>query len=154
MFDVVKQANPNNKEKDLWNILNANRKFFKHPGEILTDTTEFDDSMNDFALLTACTDCTTLCTPHQPPEVQVFALWYLAVESPEESTDATTEDVNAARIIQQQIDATYPGLRTAARAEKKRFGRRLLQDTGRIVQRSEPQPGDVEIAPGVFFGFG
>jgi hypothetical protein len=73
---------------------------------------------NDFALLTACTDCTALCTPHQPPEVQVFALWYLAVESPEESTDATPEDVNAARIIQQQIDATYPGLRTVARAEK------------------------------------
>jgi predicted HD phosphohydrolase len=32
MFDVMKQANPNHKEKDIWTILNANRIFFKHPG--------------------------------------------------------------------------------------------------------------------------
>ena len=111
--------------------------------------------MNDFALLTACTDCATLCSPHQPPEVQAYSLWYLAVKSPDDQAMAEADpiDANAARALQQQIDQRFPGLRTASRAEKKRFGVRLLDDAvaGRLVERCEgPSPSDVELFPNLY----
>lgn len=156
MFDFVKDGNPAYQDKELWNLLNAARNFFKHPGESLSETIEFDDAMNDFALLTACTDCATLCAPRQPPEVQAFSLWYLAVELPDNQAfeEATSGDAATSRALQTQIDEAYPGLRTAPRAEKKRFGARLLEDAGRLIERSEPLPGDVQIGPNVFVGFG
>jgi hypothetical protein len=137
MFDFVQQGNPGYGERDLWNLLNAARNFFKHPAASPDECIEFDDSMNDFQLLAACTDCATLCSPHQPPEVQAYTLWFLAVESPDEQAMAEAEpaDASAATAIQQQIDQRFPGLRTASRPEKKRFGARLLKDAaaGRLV---------------------
>jgi hypothetical protein len=112
----------------------------------------FDDTMNDFAILSACTDCATLCSPNQPVEVQAFSIWFVAVESPDEQamTEADPADVNACRAIQAQIDGLYPGLRTASRAEKKRFGQRLLDDAlaGRLVESSVPSASDVQISSG------
>ena len=155
MFDFVRSGNPEHAERDLWNVLNAARNFFKHEGSSLSESIEFEDSMNDFALLTACTDCATLCSPHQPPEVQAYSLWYLAVESPDDQAMAEADpiDANAARALQQQIDQRFPGLRTASRAEKKRFGVRLLDDAvaGRLVERCEgPSPSDVELFPNLY----
>jgi hypothetical protein len=130
MFDFVQAGSPGHAERDLWNLLNAARNFFKHPGAALDERIEFDDSMNDFQILSACSDCATLCSPHQPAEVQAYTIWFLAVESPDEQAWAEAEpaDASAARAIQQQIDQRFPGLRTAPRSEKKRFGRWLLQD--------------------------
>lgn len=154
MFDFVKLGNPSYPEKDLWNLLNAARNFFKHEGRSLDETIEFDDSMNDFALLTACTDCATLCSPNQPTEVQAFSIWFLAVESPDEQAmhAADVSDAEACRTIQAQIDRRYPGLRTASRSEKKRFGARLLEDAkaGRLVERSAPLPTDIQIGPNTY----
>lgn len=155
MFDFVRSGNPEHAERDLWNVLNAARNFFKHEGSSLSESIEFEDSMNDFALLTACTDCATLCSPHQPPEVQAYSLWYLAVEFPDDQAMAEADpiDANAARALQQQIDQRFPGLRTASRAEKKRFGVRLLDDAvaGRLVERCEgPSPSDVELFPNLY----
>jgi len=132
MFNYVKAGSPTFGETQLWNLLNAARNFFKHPGDALTETVEFDDTMNDFQLLTACQDCASLTSPHQPPEVQVFSFWYLAVESPDEQAfaEAKPDDATEARALQRTIDDRYPGLRTASRVEKKRFGRRLLEDAG------------------------
>jgi hypothetical protein len=156
MFDFVQAGNPGYAEKQLWNLLNAARNFFKHQGEALDERIEFDDTMNDFALLSACTDCATLCAPHQPAEVQAFSIWFVAVETPDEHAmrEAEPADANACRAIQAQIDKLYPGLRRASRAEKKRFGARLLQDAiaGRLVQYSAPEASDVQIAPNVFVG--
>ncbi len=89
-------------------------------------------------------------------EVQAFSIWFVAVEAPDEQAmaEADPADANACRAMQRQIDQLYPGLRTAARAEKKRFGRRLLDDAvaGRLVEWSVPSSADVQIAPGVFVG--
>jgi len=156
MFDFVQAGNPGRAEKELWNLLNAARNFFKHEGDSLDQSIEFDDTMNDFAILSACTDCATLCSPHQPVEVQAFSIWFVAVEAPDEQAmaEADPEDANACRTMQTQIDRLYPGLRTAPRAEKKRFGLRLLDDAvaGRLVERSVPSASDVQIALGVFVG--
>jgi hypothetical protein len=156
MFDFLQAGNPGRAEKELWNLLNAARNFFKHEGDSLDQSIEFDDTMNDFAILSACTDCATLCSPHQPVEVQAFSIWFVAVESPDEQAmaEADPADVNACRAIQAQIDGLYPGLRTASRAEKKRFGQRLLDDAlaGRLVQRSLPSASDAQISSGDFIG--
>jgi len=157
MFDFVKAGNPGHAEKQLWNLLNAARNFFKHEGASLEERIEFDDTMNDFALLSACTDCGTLCSPRQPVEVQVFSLWFVATQSPDEQAmeEADPAEASACRNLQCEMDRLYPGLRAAPRAEKKRFGRRLLDDAvaGRVVEYSVPSPSDVQIAPGVFVGF-
>lgn len=156
MFDFVKAGNPGKPEKQLWNLLNAARNFFKHEGASLDERIEFDDMMNDFALLSACTDCATLCSPNQPMEVQAFSIWFVAVEAPDEQVmaEADPAETNACRAMQAEIDRLYPGLRTASRAEKKRFGARLLQDAlaGRLVEYSVPAASDVQIAPNVFVG--
>jgi hypothetical protein len=156
MFDFVKSGNPGHAEKQLWTLLNAARNFFKHEGVSLEDRIEFDDTMNDFAILSACTDCTTLCSPNQPVEVQAFSIWFVGVEAPDEKAMAEADpvDANACRAMQVEIDKLYPGLRTASRVEKKRFGARLLQDalTGRLVEYSTPSASDVQIAPTVFVG--
>jgi hypothetical protein len=78
MFDFVQAGNPGCLEKELWNLLNAARNFFKHEGASLDERIEFDDTMNDFAQLSACT---TLCAPKQV-EVQAFSIWFVAVEAP------------------------------------------------------------------------
>ena len=154
MFNFVKSGNPAYSEKELWNLLNAARNFFKHPGEALADTIVFDDTINDFQLLTACQDCATLCAGRQPREVQVFSFWYLAVETPDEQAFAEAEAATAAeaRALQREIDRRYPGLRTASRAEKKRFGRQLLEEAEQLVERADPQPGDIQIGAGLFVG--
>ena len=122
----------------------------------LDERIEFDDTMNDFALLSACTDCATLCKPNQPAEVQAFKIWFVSVEAPDEEAMAAAdpEEANACRAMQAQIDQLFPGLRTASRAEKKRFGRRLLEDAlaGRLVEYGTSGPSDVPIAPGVVIG--
>jgi hypothetical protein len=155
MFDFMKSGNPQAAEKDLWNLLNAARNFFKHPGQSLNETIEFDDTMNDFQLLTACQDCATLMAGWQPPEMQAYALWFLAVEAPDEQaiSEADPAAATAAQAIQHQIDAQFPGLRTASRIEKKRFGRCLLKNAGRLIQRTEPRPGDIQVGPHLYVGF-
>jgi hypothetical protein len=56
--------------------------------------------------------------------------------------------------MQAQVDRLFPGLRTASRAEKKRFGARVLQDAlaGRLVEYGTPDPSNVQIAPCVVVG--
>jgi hypothetical protein len=156
MFDFVRAGNPGHEEKQLWNLLNAARNFFKHEGDTLDVQIEFDDTMNDFALLSASTDCATLTTPHQPAEVQAFTVWFISVEAPDEEAMAAADpaEANTCRALQVQIDRLFPGLRTAPRAEKKRFGRRLLEDAlaGRLVEYGIPGATDVPIAPGVVVG--
>jgi hypothetical protein len=130
MFDFVSEGNPEYTEKQLWNLINDARNFFKHPGTSLADEVEFDDILNDFALLAACLDCTSLLSPNHPPEVEAFQVWFLATEVPDTSNRAggAPSDENLVREKQRQIDSHYPGLRVAPRNEKKRFGLSLIDD--------------------------
>jgi hypothetical protein len=78
MFDLLQAGNRGRAEKELWNLLNAARNLFKHEGDSLDQSIEFDDTMNDFAILSACTDCATLCSLNQPVEVQAFSRFGLS----------------------------------------------------------------------------
>jgi hypothetical protein len=153
MFDFVKVGTPDAPEKDLWNLLNKARNFFKHEGDTLEERIEFNDTMNDFALLSACTDCATLTASYQPPEVLAYTLWHLGVEAPDAQAmeEASHEDPAQCRAIQDQIDGAYPGLRSASRPEQKRFGCHLLRDAlaGTLVTRGELQASNTVLAPGL-----
>ena len=43
MFDFVRSGNPEHAERDLWNVLNAARNFFKHEGSSLSESIEFEE---------------------------------------------------------------------------------------------------------------
>jgi hypothetical protein len=135
MFDFVKKGNPD-AGINLREALNQPRNFFKHGpsshgGASLSEGIEFEDSMNDFALLTACHDCIQLCSPNQPSEVGAYYYWYFAVKPDDETVAASDSNTksNDTRALQKRIDQYYPGLRTASRAVKKRFGASLLNAT-------------------------
>jgi len=135
-FDFVQNTNPSYTEKQLWNILNSARNFFKHEGTSLEDEIEFSDDMNDFAIFSACNDCTTLCQPNQPIEVQAYSIWFLLVkERYEEGSDP--DDIKMANQIANELDTLFPGVRQANREEQKRVGRRLLNDAENLVTNRE-----------------
>jgi hypothetical protein len=100
-----------------------------------------------------------LCSPNQPAEVRAYSIWFVSVEAPAEVAMAATEPAgaDAVRILQSEIDQRYPGIRTASRAEKKRFGARLLTDAfaGRLVERCKvPEPSDIVLARGIYLASG
>lgn len=156
MFDFVREGSPEVAEGTLWNLLNGPRNFFKHPADKPDTAIEFDDSLNDFQLLSGCQDCATLQPTQQPLEVQAFMIWFLAVEFPDAEAMAKADpvDANAAMLLQRHIDRLFPGLRTASRAEKKRFGARLVDDAlaGKLIERSAPLPGDAQLSENIFVG--
>lgn len=125
-------------EKEIWDVLNASRVFFKHPGETVADTIEFSDEQNDLMLLMAANDCTELCADRRIPEAAAVLRWAAATHEafgpqPDPSPVPGCDGYYA------NLDATYPGLRTASRAEKKRFGRALFSDGCLIVPRCHPE---------------
>jgi hypothetical protein len=137
MLDHIKASNPSHDQKQIMKALNCARNFFKHPGDSLSDKIEFSDEMNDFVLFAACYDCLMLCKPRQPPEAQAYSLWFLAVKPQplrEHSSDAT-EIEREHRVAKQleELDAYWPGLRGATRAEQKRAGRSFLDDAQQMV---------------------
>lgn len=132
MLDHIKASNPKYTQKQIMDLINAARNFFKHDGTSLDDIIEFSDEMNDFALFSACHDCTMLCTPNQPAEVQAYSIWFIAVKQPfEEGADPA--HIEQARGIAEEIDSLLPGLRNATRIEQKRVGRRLLDEAQRMI---------------------
>ncbi|MCY0852520.1 hypothetical protein [Cupriavidus sp. D39] len=131
MFEYIKTANPGYDSKQLWNVLNGARNFFKHPGESLADTIELRDQDNKCMLFCACHDCAVLCGPEQPLEVQVFNVWFLATETPTNS--GSSHDTQAAAEIQGGLDRHFAGLRDASPAEQKRRGMKLLGEAEHIM---------------------
>lgn len=127
MFNHI-QATHQRPDKDLWNILNGARNFFKHPSESLDDAIELRDSDNKATLFIACHDCAILCGEEQPIEVQVFNTWFMATEFPNETCSADRE---AAAAILKNLDSLFPGLRAAPPQDQKSWGRRLLAEASR-----------------------
>lgn len=72
-FDYVKDSNAHLSEKQLWNILNGPRNFFKHPADHLNDSIEFSDEYNDFMILSAVHDHGMLKGQDQSLEMQTYA---------------------------------------------------------------------------------
>jgi sarcosine oxidase delta subunit len=122
LFAHIRDSNdgPDNR---LWNIINGARNFFKHPRASLDEEIHFTDADNKAALFIACHDCSMLLKEAQPTEVQVFNVWFMATDFPDEVNGADQEEA-ADRIG--QIDAMFPGLRASSAAEQKIRGRRLL----------------------------
>jgi hypothetical protein len=121
-FDYVKETNSSITEKDLWNILNGPRNFFKHPGDSLDETVEFSDTFNDFMLLSACHDCGMLVGPKTNPlPMQAYGTWFLTTQVPA-SGGPPDEDAITADNIGKRLDIAFPGMRYASRSIQKKFG--------------------------------
>ncbi len=121
-FDYVKESNPTHAEKDLWNVLNGLRNFFKHPGESLDETVEFSDTYNDFMLLSACHDCGMLIGPENNPlPMQAFGTWFLTTQLPF-TEGANQEEMESSARISAALDVSFPGMRDSSRLEQKKFG--------------------------------
>lgn len=123
-FDYV-QSTHNQPEKELWNIINKARNFFKHPSESLDDAIDLEDGDNKSMLFIACHDCAMLLGAEQPIEVQVFNIWWLATESP---SDAEQDENKDSAEILAIIDATYPELRASSPAKQKQCGYQWLKN--------------------------
>lgn len=128
MFDLVETSNPTANKKELRDTLNGARNFFKHFGDKAMADIEFSDELNDFVLLGACDDCRRLTEPTPPVTVLVFGVWFsltnvLELNKPLEQASLTERWARS-------VEPKYPGIRTADRAEKKRFGRALLAANG------------------------
>jgi hypothetical protein len=115
MLDHIKESNPFLTQKQIVDILNEPRNFFKH---LKNGSVDFSDEMNDFVLFTACHDCAMLCTLNQPAEVQAYTIWFRAVNQ-------QLHDAGAPLIL-----TYFPDLKSAARIEQKRAGRWLLAEAG------------------------
>jgi len=126
-FDYVKESNAHLSEKQLWNILNGPRNFFKHPADHLTDSIEFSDEYNDFMILSAVHDHGMLKGQDQPLEMQTYGTWFLAVNEHMVTPDNSPAEIELAERITATLDKLFPGIRQASRAEKKAFGARLLE---------------------------
>lgn len=113
-------------DKELWDVFNLARNFFKHLGKSLDETIEFSDEMNDFTLMMASDDCAKI-NGKTTDEVYAFMLW---IEATHESfgPNAGPSLIPGQDEHYASLDAKYPGLRDADRAEKKRFGRALFSD--------------------------
>jgi hypothetical protein len=142
MLDHIKASNPNYTQKQIMDLINAARNFFKHDGQSLDDAIEFSDEMNDFALFSACYDCTMLCTLNQPGEVQAYSIWFIAVKQPfiavkqPHEDGANRVDIEQPRRVAKELetlDTLFPGLRNATRVEQKRAGRTLLDEAQRMI---------------------
>lgn len=136
MFEAIKSVNTGHTETQLWNILNKARNFFKHEGESLDETIEFDEGSNDYTLFIACHDCAMLSGGKQPVEVQAFTAWFFCVHEADmggpqgDSAEAATE-------ISAIIENKFPGLRSASRAEQKRRGHDIIREAQGILESEQ-----------------
>ena len=121
MFNHIQETHRQATEKELWDILNGARNFFKHPGESLDETIELRDRDNKHMLFVACHDCAILCKAEQPAEVQVFTTWFMAIEFPSEDKESPLE-------ILELLDRSFPGIRGISASEQKQWGRKLLAE--------------------------
>jgi hypothetical protein len=128
MFEHMLEANPHLDENGLWNTLNHQRNFFKHPvGEGKPDGVEIDDETNAAALFIASYDCCSLCRRDEiPPAAAVFNGWYLAVKEITEA-GASAEEVERAKTCVSLFEQSFPGLRVASKIRQKKLGLDLLQ---------------------------
>jgi hypothetical protein len=126
-FDYVKDSNTHLTEKQLWNILNGPRNFFKHPADHLNDSIEFSDEYNDFMILSAVHDHGMLKGQDQPLEMQTYSTWFLAVNKHMVTPNSSPGEIEQAERITATLDRLFPGIRQASRAEKKAFGARMLE---------------------------
>ncbi len=61
----------------------------------------------------------------QPPEVQAFVMWFLGTRFPRSGLDEA--DATRADQILERVEENYPGLRSAAPAEQKLVGKKMVQ---------------------------
>ncbi|KRQ01293.1 hypothetical protein AOQ73_18230 [Bradyrhizobium pachyrhizi] len=114
--------------RQAWTVMNAARNFFKHPADRVEDSIPFDDSENDAQIYIACTDCITLSPAGHPVEAGAFLLWSISSANIEWTGEGLPpDDAAKVRAVMTEMDERLPGLRKAARADKKRWGLGLLE---------------------------
>lgn len=82
MFDEIQENHSDIPEKELWNVLNRSRNFFKHPdpdGD-LHAYVEFSEYDNKATILIASFDCASLLEKDVPVIFQRYMVWFVATE--------------------------------------------------------------------------
>lgn len=120
MFDHIRAANQGASASELWSALNRARNFFKHLSDDPDAAIALTDADNRYTLFIGSHDCAQLCGEDQPIEVQVFNVWFLAVEL------AAKDGDDDAGCSARELERLFPGFRRAPLAEQKAAGRTLL----------------------------
>ncbi|MES9898765.1 MAG: hypothetical protein ABW148_07060 [Sedimenticola sp.] len=96
------------------------RNFFKHsdrdPNSVLEG---FNDEKNDSIIFLGVEDYIRL-RKTSPIELQVYQLWYLALNTDKVAHDALAE-------ILETLEAVFPDIKSIGRAEQKRLGLELIE---------------------------
>jgi hypothetical protein len=145
LFDIFKTtAYQNLSKKEAWDRVHKAKNFFKHGGS-LQESVVFHEETNDGVLLFACMNCAEQTAPAQPAEVEAFFTWLVATQAV--WPDPVEPQPPQRRMTMAEIDAIYPGVRTASPQEKKRFGTKLIADAvaGRLAVRL---PGGMPLPTG------
>lgn len=112
LFDVFRERHPNMSEKQLWEILNRARNFFKHadPTGDLTTTVELSDADNQLTLFIATNDCISLLDKQTPIIFSKFATWHVATQA-------------GYRKFFPELDLLFPGLQQSGAEKQMAAGR-------------------------------
>ena len=82
MFDEVRRRHPDATEKELWEVLNRARNFFKHPDQNgnLDATIELGHDDNKMTIFMAAYDCASLLDMDAPKIFMRYITWFVGTE--------------------------------------------------------------------------
>jgi hypothetical protein len=81
LFDDIQKRYPDVPEKELWNVLNDARNFFKHVNpQSLNDTIEIGQDENKLMIFMAAHDCGFFMDDDTPALFQRYITWFIGTE--------------------------------------------------------------------------
>lgn len=118
LFDQIQMACAQAPDKELWEVLNRARNFFKHPdpkGD-LDATIELGDADNKATIFMAAYDCAALLNDDTPPLFLCYITWFVGTQ-PE------------FRQHLPGLDDRFPGLHEAPEDVQRNMGKRFVMRT-------------------------
>jgi hypothetical protein len=119
-YDHIATTYPEKTKKEIFDVLNSARNFFKHPDSQgnLDATIELSDKENKLMLFLATYDCSALLTDQTPLIVQAYNVWFMATEPGFRDGDCL-----------RGMEESYHGIGSASTDEQRSIGCRFIDDT-------------------------
>jgi hypothetical protein len=125
-YDLIVKAFPEKSKKEIFEVLNKPRNFFKHSdsNSSLDATIELSDRDNKLMLFLATHDCATLLEDKAPKIVHAYNAWFIATEP-----DCKHES------YENYLENWYPDIKSVSDKEQRVIGRQLIDDiiSGKII---------------------
>lgn len=115
LFDQIRKNHTDATDKELWDVLNKARNFFKHPdpqGD-LNATVELGDADNKTTIFMAAYDCSSLLDENTPPIFLNYVTWYVAT-------------LPVYRQYFPELDEKFPGLHVAPEEAQRIAGKAFV----------------------------